>query len=244
MRLLIDGYNVIYTAGVPGHGVNVGMVERGRLGLLKLLVEALQPAELAQTVVVFDARGAEPGLPREFEYCGIRVRFAPRPLTADEVIEELLRDESAPDRLTVVSSDRRVQHAARRHKAKAIDSQSWYESLRARQTRRRAKPRPEVVKPTEPLSDAEVARWLAEFGGEESLEKVLSDQPPQHSGKTFARQKRSPQAPRPRRGTPRPTPRPRHTIPRSQPPAHDDAKPVTLENPFPPGYGDDVVEES
>lgn len=195
MRLLIDGYNVIYTAGVPGRGIGIGSVERGRLGLLKLLAESLTPAELAETVVVFDARGAPPGLPREILYRGMRVHFAPRSLTADDVIEDFIRQEPAPNRLTVVSSDRRIQRIARRRKAKAIDSDSWYESLRARNRRSRNEPR-EAPKPTEPPLDAEIARWLAEFGGEETLETLLREE-----------------------------------------------EPVSLDNPFPPGYGEDLLDD-
>lgn len=209
MRLLIDGYNVIYTAGVPGRGIGIGQLERGRLGLLKFVAEALEPAELAETVVVFDGRGAPPGLPRLIEYRGMQVRFAPRSLTADEVIEELIRQESAPGRLTVVSSDRRLQHAARRYKAKTIDSQSWYESVCARQRRRGAKPPPESVKPTEPLPDPEVTRWLAEFGGEEILEAMLREEKPR-------RCKASPSQTRPLR-----PPSHRHARARATQPAKD-----------------------
>lgn len=193
MRLIIDGYNVIYTAGVPGRGFGIGPVERGRLGLLKLLAESLTPGQLADTVVVFDGRDAPPGLPRQIRYCGMTVHFAPRSLTADDVIEELIGQEPDPRRLTVVSSDRRIQHAARRRRAKSIDSQSWYKSLCCRKKRRR--PPPESAKPIEPPVDAEVARWLAEFGGEDTFQTLLRQE-----------------------------------------------KPASLDNPFPPGYGEDVLD--
>ncbi len=242
MRLLIDGYNVIYTAGVPGRGFGIGMVERGRLGLLKLLAEALPPAERAETVVVFDARGAPPGLPRELIYCGMRVRFAPRSLTADDVIEELIRQEPAPGGLTVVSSDRRIQHAARRRSAKAIDSHAWYESLRARK-RRRAQPA-EAAKPTEPPLDAEVARWLAEFGGEDIVQTLQSEEKPLPPGKALRRPTRSiaPASHRQTAAHSRPRAPKRHIRP-GRLAAEGEVKPVSLDNPFPPGYGEDVLDE-
>lgn len=245
MRLLIDGYNVIYTAGVPGRGVGIAMVERGRLGLLRLLAESLSAAELAETVVVFDARGAPPGLPREIQYCGMSVRFAPRSRTADDVIEELIGQEPTPDRLTVVSSDRRIQHAARRRHAKAIDSESWYASLRARKARPCGEPVHQEAKPAGPVLDAEVTRWLAEFGGEGIVEKLLHEEelrrdPRACRGRTRPAAPASPSrtAPsHPPRVRKRPGRPPRFTL-------DSDVKPKSLDNPFPPGYGEDGFDVS
>lgn len=245
MRLLIDGYNVMYTAGVPGRGFGIGKLERGRLGLLKFVAESLEPAELAETVVVFDGRDAPPGLPRQIEYCGMQVRFAPRSLSADDVIEELIQQESAPGRLTVVSSDRRIQQAARRRKAKAIDSQSWYESLCARRRCRAPKPLPESLKPAHPPLEAEVARWLAEFGGEQIVEMLLREEKLRHWGPNKPAQTRpiGPEKASPRTtnatGQAKPSTRRRPSIRQK-----DVNKPVDLENPFPPGYGEDVPDEN
>ncbi len=75
---------------------------------------------------MFDAADAPPGLPRTLEHRGLTVRFAAKSGSADELIEELIRADSAPRRLMVVSSDHRLQRAARRRKATAIDSDVWY----------------------------------------------------------------------------------------------------------------------
>ncbi len=97
---------------------------------------------------------------------GLLVRFAARDEDADTLIEELIREDSAPRRLTVVSSDHRIQRAAKRRRARAVDSDVWYaEVLRARQQRQQAAAEgPE--RPSVPLLEEDVRRWLREFGEE------------------------------------------------------------------------------
>ena len=65
MSLIIDGYNLMHAAGIVGHGAGPGFLERSRLAVLNFVVESLEPAALGTTTVVFDARQAPPGLPRE-----------------------------------------------------------------------------------------------------------------------------------------------------------------------------------
>jgi hypothetical protein len=97
--------------------------------LLDFLVAALPPKLLARTVVVFDAVQAPPGLPSEFDHRGLAVRFARRGGTADELLEELIAAEPDPRNLLVVSSDHRVQRAARQRGAGYTDSEPWYAEL-------------------------------------------------------------------------------------------------------------------
>ncbi|MCR4415486.1 MAG: NYN domain-containing protein [Thermoguttaceae bacterium] len=209
MRWLIDGYNLLYAAGIPGRGFGVGSLERSRLGLLHFLADSLEPEEAACTTVVFDAQGAPPGLPRSLVYRGLSVRFAPRQATADDLLEELIRADTAPRQLTVVSSDHRVQRAARRRKARAVDSGAWYSEICARRAQRRRTPGAVPLKPAPPLVEAEVAHWLEQFGGQGIVEALAESE-----------------------GT---SPRPA-----GEPPAE---KPTTMENPFPPGYAEDILSD-
>ncbi len=188
MSLIIDGYNLMHAAGIVGRGVGRGSLERSRLALLNFVAESLEPAMLATTTIVFDARQAPPGLPRELSHRGVTVLFAAGYESADELIEQLIQRDSAPRRLTVVSSDHRLHRAARRRKAQAIDSDQWYvQTIAARNDRRQAKPK--VRKPPTPLARSEVEYWLAQFEdepgetprpasradrGEDSGEKTLS----------------------------------------------------------------------
>jgi predicted RNA-binding protein with PIN domain len=174
MTLVIDGYNLLHASGILGRGIGPGGLERSRLALLNFLAESLEEAQRSTTTVVFDAREAPPGLPRVIEHRGMTVRFAERGEDADHVIEQLIRADSAPRRLVVVSSDHRLHRAARRRRAKAVDSDVWYaDVLRkriegARRTRRSAKP-------TEPPSAGEVRFWLRQFGLETPEAESLGD---------------------------------------------------------------------
>ena len=101
------------------------------------------------------------------QHKGLSVRFAPRDSDADTLIEELIAADSAPRRLTVVSSDHRLQRAAHRRKAIAVDSDVWLAQLmREREERRHAQPEA-VLKPEGPFSPGEVEFWLKQFGADE-----------------------------------------------------------------------------
>jgi hypothetical protein len=133
------------------------------------------------------------------------VHYASNYDDADELIEELIAQNNVPRSLLVVSSDHRIQRAARRRRAQFVDSDIWFADLeRRRQKNRRSTPR--LAKPQGSLSPDEIGYWLAEFGG-----AADADEPP-------AAPTRSEQ------------PRPIYL---------DDDQ----ENPFPPGYGEDLLEE-
>ncbi len=122
--LLIDGYNLLHASSVFGrHGRT--SLERSREALLDWLARVLEEPQRQRTTVVFDAREAPPGLPDTLQKHGLQIRFAPRGGEADELLELLILEHSSPRNLVVVSSDHRVQRAARRRRAQAIDSELW-----------------------------------------------------------------------------------------------------------------------
>jgi predicted RNA-binding protein with PIN domain len=169
MALLIDGYNLLHASGIFGASSRGGPggLERARSAMLNLLAESLPADELRRTAVVFDASEAPYGLARSFEHKGLMVHFASRDSDADSLIEEMILHDSAPRRLTVVSSDHRLQRAAHRRKATAVDSDRWLaQMLRERQSRQQAGPS-DSVKPEGLLSPGEVEFWLKQFGGGE-----------------------------------------------------------------------------
>jgi uncharacterized protein len=218
MPLLIDGYNLLHATGIVGRGIGPGSFERSRLAMLNFLAESLDPAELPRTTIVFDAHEAS-GLPQVVEHRGIRVRFAAKYESADDLIEELIRADSAPRRLVVVSSDHRIQRAARRRRAKTLDSDVWYADLVRARWRRQESADDAPARPAVPLLEEDVNYWLRQFGGESLLTEFVT----RESGvRPAVREK--PAEP-----------------PVSDKPAHDDAMPI--DNPFPPGYGEDLLEE-
>lgn len=162
MPLLIDGYNLMYAAGIDGGGRGPGGLERSRYALIYFIAGALSDSERGQSTIVFDAAGAPPGLPATLFVDGLTVRFARGYGNADEMLEELIAADHSPRKLTVVSSDHRVQRAAKRRRATAVDSEVWYEGvLQARSAaKRESKQAAEAAKPQAFAGDEEVRFWL------------------------------------------------------------------------------------
>jgi uncharacterized protein len=164
MSLLIDGYNLLNVASVPVPARGKSSLEKARLALLNFLAESLDPEEVPRTVVVFDAHDPPWGVPRETRHKGLTVLFAAREADADALIEDLIRADHSPRRLTVVSSDHRIQRAAKRRRARAVDSDVWYaEVVRARQERQQAATEGSE-RPAGPLPEEDVRYWMHEFG--------------------------------------------------------------------------------
>jgi predicted RNA-binding protein with PIN domain len=164
MAILIDGYNLLHEAGILGRHIGPGTLERARIALFNFLAASLTDAERADTVVVFDAPTGLSGLPREQFHHGLQVRYAVGYADADDLLEELIRADSSPRKLVVVSSDHQIQRAARRRRATAVDSEPWYADLcRRRRARDLAEPAPEE-KPVPPDVEAEAEYWLKAFG--------------------------------------------------------------------------------
>lgn len=168
MPLLIDGYNLMYAAGIDSGGRGPGGLERSRFALIRFIAGALDDAERGQSTIVFDAAGAPPGLPATLDFDGLTVRFARGFGNADELIEDLIAADHSPRKLTVVSSDHRVQRAAKRRRATAVDSDVWYEGvLQARSAaQRESKQAAEAAKPQAFAGESEVKFWLDRIIGD------------------------------------------------------------------------------
>ena len=229
MAVIIDGYNLIAAVGILGRGVGPGSLERARLALLNFLAESLPSDEIGTTTVVFDAKNAPAGLPRTVNHRGLTVRFAARYPDADSLIEEMILEESAPRSLTVVSSDHRIQRAARRRKAAPADSDVWYDGVvRGRRQRQKAhKTKRAEAKPPVPLLAEDVDYWVRVFGGETLLDELAAER----------READIPQEIEPADGK-------RKTgdvdTPKNAP--QDDAREIGY-NPFPADYAEDILEK-
>lgn len=165
MALLIDGYNLLHVTGIVGRGNRGTPLQRSREALLRFLAASIDPMELPRTTIVFDAAEAPPGLPRVVTHEGMTVRYASGYADADALIEELIEADHAPRALLVVSSDHRIQRAARRRRAQFTDSDVWYAQLhRSRQSR--GGTARGSAKPAGDLSSEEVEYWVDEFTSE------------------------------------------------------------------------------
>jgi len=203
MLLLIDGYNLLHATDIFGKGTGPGGFQRSREALLRFLAASIEPAKRSQTTIVFDATDAPPGLPRTVTFDEMTVRYATGYADADTLIEELIEDHDSPRRLLVVSSDHRIQRAARRRRAKFTDSDLWYTKLWQQRVQQRAGQKKQVPeKPVGKLSATEIDYWVTQFA---------IDEPTSLDEEKAAKQPRTP----------------------------DKQK---FDNPFPPGYGEDLLE--
>ena len=206
MALLIDGYNLLHVTGLSGRGPGL---QGSREALLRFLAATIEPSERPRTTIVFDAAGAPPGLPRVVSRDEMTIRYASDYDDADELIEELIAAHHVPRSLLVVSSDHRLQRAARRRRATFVDSDIWFaEALRRRERSRR--PASKAAKPPGNLTEQEVAYWLAEFTTAPDASAIeqtnrKKTQKSKHANKS-------------------------------------DDETGDLDNPFPPGYGEDLLD--
>lgn len=203
MPLLIDGYNLLHATDIFGEGSGPGYFQRSREALIKFLTTSLNESERSQATIVFDAADAPPGLPNHYRVEGMTVIFARDYPDADALIEELIEDHTAPKGLKVVSSDHRVQRAARRRGSKYIDSEHWYSEIWQRRVElRRQQHKKTPEKPVGQLSAAEITYWVEQFDSGEDV----------------------PEMPAPKKDA-------------------KDRPTENYENPFPPGYADDLLED-
>jgi len=140
--VLIDGYNLLYAAGLAKTKYAPGELDRRRARLLAKLKDLLDPAQLPRTTVVFDARINPPPDRPDPPSGPMTIIFAPSDREADDVVEELLAKHSSPQQVLVVSSDHRLHKAARRRGATAVDSDEFLDELEVDQHVRATNPPP------------------------------------------------------------------------------------------------------
>lgn len=231
IRILIDGYNLLNATDLEAPRVSsrITELERARNALLDFLAETLAARDCAATTVVFDATAAPPGLPRAFEYRGIAVRFAPRSAEADDLIEQLIAAHHSPKQLTVVSSDHRIHRAARRRRARAVDSEVWFREM-VRCGSRADSPAGQSTVAEKPQPAGDLAAWLAEFLHDQEVRRLGCElqQPLPPPEQSPAEKPRSKKQRRPAKDRKKTAPEP-----------PEDPKP-DVGNPFPPGYGEDL----
>lgn len=129
MRLLIDGYNLLYAQGLTGPAHDSERLRKAREKLLKTLSKRLGPMDRHVTRVIFDASQKLPFAPRMLWVDGITVEFASESSSADERVIDLIDRHDSPKKLVVVSSDNEIVEAARRRECRVIGSDEFMDIL-------------------------------------------------------------------------------------------------------------------
>ena len=201
--LLIDGYNVIAPVAPPGRqsgrSGDSTWLQRERRQLLDRLADHLPAAIIDRTCVVFDSQRRSAKAGAHWRYRGIEVRFAVDHDEADDLIEEILQRHPHSKHVTVVSSDYRIQAAARRKRAAVYDSAKWLDELLDGRPMLRKLPRLRKAhtddktigltsdqKPSGPttspesglaIPDEALHRWMEQYGGGEGKSGDTDDFP-------------------------------------------------------------------
>jgi predicted RNA-binding protein with PIN domain len=129
MPIIIDGYNLLCTCGFVGSKVGPGTLERARGSFLGFLCQVFPRPERSDVTVVFDSALRVSDLPNQVNHQGLQVHYATGHRDADEMIIEFIQRHSAPKTLLIVSSDHQIQVAAKRRRARFVDSEVWYDQI-------------------------------------------------------------------------------------------------------------------
>lgn len=156
MPFLVDGYN-LYHAATRFSTDWAGLVP---LKLCDLIAEDMQRLRDA-AIVVFDGTRPRDQVTRIEPEGFVKLAYSGPYQEADDVIEDLIRRNSAPRRLIIVTSDRRIHKAARKRRAKSIKAQDYLLAL----IRRASAPQPPKDPPEKRLGvpPGQLNQWLDLF---------------------------------------------------------------------------------
>jgi len=156
---IIDGHNLLYSIHKAGEGSeSISDVQLCRI-VGRYLKQIGQSGE-----IIFDGTG-----PRDksgFDnISNLEVFFAGLGMDTDTVIEDKIGANTAPRRLTIVSSDRRLRKAARTRKAISLKSEVFWSNIQKQLSRKKTTKEPAAKR--RGLSGGETKQWLEFFGLEQ-----------------------------------------------------------------------------
>lgn len=153
---IIDGHNLLWAVQNTGEGAESISDLQLCWAVGRYLKQTGKGGE-----IIFDGIG--PTDKSGFDnIVNLQILFVGRTTDADTVIEQKVKACTAPRRLTVVSSDRRLRRAAQKRKATAVRSEVFWNDVQ-KQLRRKTKAREPAGKRFG-LSDSETQQWLEFFG--------------------------------------------------------------------------------
>jgi hypothetical protein len=160
---LVDGYNLMLGSVVSPDAKAKRSLHDSRHYFLRWLESRLEPQQRPGVCIVFDtSRSSHRDQYSTFH--GIRIIYSTSHLSADECIQQLIKEHTSPQKLTVVSSDHQIQRAAKARGATSIDSEIWIESLNSPKQRSDLSAMPDESGSEKPDGQIDTQKWLDEFG--------------------------------------------------------------------------------
>ncbi|MHC4425789.1 MAG: NYN domain-containing protein [Planctomycetota bacterium] len=156
---IIDGHNLLHAV----YKTEQDSESVSDVGLCRIVGRYLKLIGRAGEMI-FDGTG--PRDKSDFDnISNLEVFFAGLGTDTDTLIEDKISISTAPKRLTIVSSDRRLRKAARARKATAVKSEDFWNSVQKQLSRKR--PAREPAAKRQGLSEGETKQWLQVFGLEQ-----------------------------------------------------------------------------
>ncbi len=155
MPFLIDGNNLL-------HALRKMEGELSRGDLCEMLTKL---TALDRRVAIFFDGVPPPGYSTEptFEH-GLEIAFSGPDRSADDLILARIASDTAPRRLTVVSTDRQIRKAARKRRCKPIFSEDFAEFLQRLIEKMQGRPPSEPPEKRHGLTPEQTEHWLRQFG--------------------------------------------------------------------------------
>jgi predicted RNA-binding protein with PIN domain len=155
----IDGHNLLHSIRKAEEGI-------GKISDVQLchIIGSYLRLTGQKGEIIFDGTGP----PDKSGFDGIHnleVFFAGFDTDTDTVIEDKIIANSAPKRLKIVSSDRRLRKAAKARKAISIKSEDFWSNMQKQLSRKKTAKEPDAKR--RGLSESETSRWLEIFGLEQ-----------------------------------------------------------------------------
>jgi hypothetical protein len=156
--IIIDGHNLLH---VVHKDENCNPVSD--IGLCRIISMYLRQTGQSGEII-FDGTGP-PDKSGFDNMNNLEIFFAGLGTDTDTVIEDKISASTAPKRLTIVSSDRRLRKAARARKATSVKSDVFWHNMQKQLSRKRLPKEPPEKR--KGLTDGETSQWLDIFGLEQ-----------------------------------------------------------------------------
>lgn len=233
---IIDGYNLIHTAGLLTHSKRSDALERSRARLLEMLDDAFTERERRATSIIFDARGGTHCRNHRLVHRGMHVWFPANRIEADDFIEQLLDEGDHTRHWRIISGDRRLLRAARIYGAQQQSSDEFLAELNERRRSANASTRRNAEKPE---TEADLEHWLRVFA---DVDGLTSDDVtvPRKMRRTAPPRRAAQPATKPQADPPPQVPRQRRTK-KTVAPKSAASKPKSVAPPDPKGDGHDFA---
>ena len=157
--IIIDGHNLLHSIHKEG-SYSEPISDVGLCRIIGIYLKQInQNGE-----IIFDGTGP-PDKSGFDNISNLEVLFAGVGTDTDTVIEDKISASTAPKRLNIVSSDRRLRKAARVRKAISVRSEVFWNNIQKQLSRKKVAKEPAAKR--RGLSESETKQWLEFFGLEQ-----------------------------------------------------------------------------